>query len=95
MRKYLITGSTGFLGSTIISELQKLNIETRSLGRSTKNDLQSDLSKELKITIYANYNVVIHAAGKAHIVPSSKAEEKEFFDVNFEGKRNSSVKNCV
>lgn len=87
MHRFLITGSTGFLGSVIINELQKLDVEINTLGRNTKNDIQVDLSKGAE-TLDGNYDLVVHAAGKAHIVPRNGAEEKEFFDVNFEGTKN-------
>ena len=33
-------------------------------------------------------NIVIHAAGKAHIVPKTSLEKQSFFDVNFKGTQN-------
>lgn len=31
------------------------------------------------------YDIVLHACGKAHVVPKTEAEKKAFFDVNYQG----------
>lgn len=60
---------------------------THLLGRSIDSDIICDLSKEIpEITIH--YNQVIHCAGKAHSIPNSNLEIKEFFEVNLEGTAN-------
>jgi nucleoside-diphosphate-sugar epimerase len=33
-------------------------------------------------------DIVVHAAGKAHVIPKDRSEEQAFFDVNLEGTKN-------
>ncbi|HZX57401.1 MAG TPA: NAD-dependent epimerase/dehydratase family protein, partial [Mucilaginibacter sp.] len=84
--KVLITGATGFLGNILSVELTSAGYELFTIGRQKGNSLQVDLSKDkIQLPHIDNVSMVIHAAGKAHSVPRTKEEEKEFFDVNFEG----------
>ncbi|ADY53778.1 NAD-dependent epimerase/dehydratase [Pseudopedobacter saltans DSM 12145] len=84
MRKILLTGSSGFLGKSIQSVLHS-NFELITLGRS-KSDILCDISKEIPSLPYAD--LVIHSAGKAHIVPKTEAEKQAFYDVNVKGTEN-------
>lgn len=59
------------------------NIEFITLGR-TNSDIICDLSKNIP-ELPENIKIVIHAAGKAHIVPKTESEAKEFNDINFIG----------
>lgn len=36
-------------------------------------------------TLNESFDVVLHAAGKAHVVPKSGEERKLFFDINYQG----------
>jgi nucleoside-diphosphate-sugar epimerase len=85
MKQILLTGSSGFLGSIILQELTKFNIE--SLGRHPTNHIISDISKQVPVIIHS-YDIVIHAAGKAHSIPKNQQQKKEFFDVNVTGTAN-------
>jgi nucleoside-diphosphate-sugar epimerase len=81
----LITGSTGFLGGKIRNVLQ-YNYSTLGLSRSNTDyniDLQSDIPRFIK-----NFDIVIHTAGKAHLVPKSDKENAAFFGVNVQGTQN-------
>jgi nucleoside-diphosphate-sugar epimerase len=78
----LLTGASGFLGSQIKTTCEK-NHSIQTLGRQKSNDILCDLATE--IPALENTQVVIHAAGKAHVYPRNEAEEKEFFDINVEG----------
>lgn len=80
----LLTGASGFLGKNIYHELGYLGIKT--LGRSTNSDVRCDLTCE--VPSLANFNCIIHAAGKAHIIPKTQEEIKSFYDVNVTGTRN-------
>lgn len=83
MNEFLLTGASGFLGK-VIKEYIVGNVIT--LGRSNEMDVICDLSKEVpKLPVI---NAVIHAAGKAHSVPRTEDEKKQFFDVNVEGTNN-------
>lgn len=46
-----------------------------------------DLSFDKPI-LFETYELVIHAAGKAHVIPKSDAEKTEFYDVNVKGTSN-------
>lgn len=83
--KILLTGASGFLGGQIIEAL-KPEHEIITIGRSASNNIISDLSKE--IPVVPKSDIIIHAAGKAHIIPKTPEEEKDFFQVNEVGTKN-------
>jgi nucleoside-diphosphate-sugar epimerase len=83
----LLTGSSGFLGKVIQTSLTNLKYNVITLGRASSNAIKADLQTGIP-AIGAAIDVVVHAAGKAHIVPRTEAESKEFFQVNFEGTKN-------
>lgn len=80
----LLTGSNGFLGKIIKSELNHNKII--GLSRSGSADIFCDLSKQ--VPIIPAVDVVIHAAGAAHFVPKNKKESDVFFDTNVTGTEN-------
>ncbi|WP_296704958.1 NAD(P)-dependent oxidoreductase [Algoriphagus sp.] len=81
----LLTGASGFLGHEIFDTL-KSEHEVITLGRSDSNNIKSDLSHE--IPNLPKSDIIIHAAGKAHTIPKTPEEEKDFFQVNEEGTKN-------
>jgi nucleoside-diphosphate-sugar epimerase len=83
-KKLLFTGCNGFLGLSFINCLESHFFIT-SLGRSNAN-LQVDLS--ISFPIIDNFDIIIHAAGKAHSTPRNVNEIKDFFDINVIGTRN-------
>ncbi|PSL44905.1 nucleoside-diphosphate-sugar epimerase [Chitinophaga niastensis] len=85
----LITGASGFLGKIIVDYLSQpaLDYCVDTLGRSTSATYNTDLSNDVP-ALEKKYNIIIHAAGKAHVVPTSAAEEAAFFNVNVEGTKN-------
>jgi nucleoside-diphosphate-sugar epimerase len=76
----LITGASGFLGRNIISTLKG---EIYTLGRSKESNIIQDLG--VKIPKLPLVDLVIHSAGKAHSIPKTELEKKEFYDVNVTG----------
>jgi len=85
----LITGASGFLGSIISDSLRNSNYRIKTLGKREENDFSVDLSEEnLNFEINEAFDLVIHAAGKAHSVPKTKIQKQEFFDVNVTGTAN-------
>ncbi|MGI9192877.1 MAG: NAD-dependent epimerase/dehydratase family protein [Chitinophagaceae bacterium] len=83
--KILFTGASGFLGKImwpILGEEHRLI----SIGRAGSNTLQVDLSQQ--VPQIADVDVVIHAAGKAHIYPKTESEKQEFYNVNVQGTEN-------
>ena len=85
--KVLITGSTGFLGKHIIDEFKSIEFKIDTIGRQKKSTIISDLSKSVPLVL-EKYNMVVHVAGKAHVVPKTKQEEQEFYNVNLKGTQN-------
>ena len=83
MEKLLFTGGTGFLGKNTRSILDGM-YEVTTCGISTDDMLKANLAKEVP-TLDQHYNVVLHACGKAHVLPKSEAEKQAFFDVNYQG----------
>jgi nucleoside-diphosphate-sugar epimerase len=81
----LITGANGFLGKSIIKTLEN-NYKLFSLSR-TFGDYKISLDKEVP-EFKQSFDLVIHAAGKAHSVPKTDTERKQFYDVNVIGTRN-------
>jgi Nucleoside-diphosphate-sugar epimerases len=82
----LLTGSSGFLGKIILAELQNQRFDVLTLGRSAENKIKCDLSSSVPVIPLVDQ--VIHVAGKAHVLPSSPRESREFFDVNVRGTKN-------
>lgn len=81
--KVILTGAFGFLGKAISNYFA--NDELIKLGRSA-GDVLVDLTT--KIPALPESELVIHAAGKAHLVPKTEIEKAAFFDVNVNGTAN-------
>lgn len=81
--KVLLTGSSGFLGKTILTDL---SLDIVTLGRNSGVDIICDLAKE--VPKLKPIDLVIHAAGKAHVVPKTELEKKDFHTVNVIGTNN-------
>ncbi|MGZ3766514.1 MAG: NAD-dependent epimerase/dehydratase family protein [Mucilaginibacter sp.] len=85
----LITGATGFLGSILCQQLSSDGFAIIKFGRGLNNDICGDLSgSDIKLNTELNIDYVVHAAGKAHVVPRNEMEAREFYDVNFKGTQN-------
>ena len=81
--KILLTGANGFLGSIVKSKIISLgNVKTLS---RTNADYIFDLSVVENVKFNEEFDLVLHLAGKAHLVPKTSAEKQAFFDVNFNG----------
>lgn len=85
MEKILVTGANGFLGELIFKELSDVNF-LFSLSR-TYGDYKVLLEKEIPV-FNQNFDLVIHAAGKAHSIPRTEEEKKQFYDINVIGSYN-------
>ena len=81
----LLTGGSGFLGKSIQLALSKDN-SIFSLSR-TAGDYKFTLENEIPNFNQA-FDLVIHAAGKAHSIPKTQEEKKQFYDVNVLGTQN-------
>ena len=82
----LFTGASGFLGHNIYPLLkEKYNLET--IGLTLLDNYTINLVSDIpKLNI--KYDVVLHAAGKAHTIPENEQEKQAFFDVNLQGTKN-------
>ena len=83
MRKLLFTGASGFLGYNIRPILEK-SYDVHTIGLTDDDDIKINMAKEVP-PINTHYDVVLHAAGKAHTVPKTEAEKQVFYDVNYLG----------
>ena len=83
MKKLLFTGASGFLGYNIRPILEK-SYDVHTIGLTDDDDIKINMAKEVP-PINTHYDVVLHAAGKAHTVPKSEAEKQVFYDVNYQG----------
>lgn len=82
-QKVLFTGASGFLGYTVLPLLKK-EYQVVTLGITESDDIHSNIAKEVPI-LESEFDYVLHAAGKAHVVPRTEDECQAFFDVNYQG----------
>ena len=83
MKRLLFTGGTGFLGNNILPLLTK-SYEVVTCGISPDDAIKANLAKEAP-KFDQHFDIVLHACGKAHVVPKTEAEKQAFFDVNYQG----------
>ena len=86
MQKLLFTGGTGFLGKNVMPLLQK-EYEVTTCGITPEDMIKANLAKDVPL-LDKHYDIVLHACGKAHVVPKTEEEEKSFYDVNLVGTHN-------
>ena len=86
-QKILVTGGCGFLGKHIKKLLDEKGADVKSLGRGSQNDIICNVTDGDWI-INDHFDIVVHAAGKAHISPQTKSEKGDFFSVNVKGTEN-------
>lgn len=82
----LITGSSGFFGNIIVNIYSNRFANLKLLSRFN-SDYNCDLVKNPPV-LNEKFSFVIHAAGKAHSVPKTEVEKKQFYDVNVVGTQN-------
>jgi nucleoside-diphosphate-sugar epimerase len=83
--KILLTGASGFLGRILFERLIANGHEVNTLSRTAMCDYRIDLATDCEFTINKQYDMVIHAAGKAHMAPKTPEEKKAFYNVNYNG----------
>lgn len=81
--KVIVTGASGFLGNAILQNLAQYDVITVA---RTNAHIIADLAVQMPNLPAAD--LVVHAAGKAHMVPKTEAEKQDFFDVNVIGTQN-------
>lgn len=88
--RVLITGSTGFVGMALVQQLTNL-YDTIALTRIQSNALPKNTQQLVENNIFeanlpSNIDVIIHLAGRAHILNEQTADPlTEFRTVNVEG----------
>ena len=83
MKKLLFTGGTGFLGKNVMPILTQ-KYEVTTCGITPDDMIKANLAKEVP-ALPERYDVVLHACGKAHVVPKTEEEKKAFYEVNYQG----------
>lgn len=83
MEKLLFTGGTGFLGKNAMP-LLKEHYEVTTCGITSDDMIKANLVNDVP-EFPVRFDVVLHACGKAHVVPRTDAEKQAFFDVNYTG----------
>lgn len=83
MKKLLFTGGTGFLGKNVMPLLVQ-QYEVTTCGITPDDMLKANLAKDVP-ELPERYDVVLHACGKAHVLPKTEEEKQAFYDVNYIG----------
>ncbi len=83
MEKLLFTGGTGFLGTNTKPVLDQ-KYEVTTVGITDKDEIKANFAKEVP-ALPCKYDIVLHAAGKAHVYPKTPEEIQSFFDINYQG----------
>lgn len=82
----LFTGASGFLGNNVRSILEK-TYQVVTIGLTSEDNYTVNIAKEIP-ELKEHYEIILHAAGKAHVVPRTEEEKKAFYDVNLQGTKN-------
>lgn len=86
MNSLLFTGASGFLGNSILPKVER-EYEVMTLGHLSVEDLTVNLAKEIP-NLPKRFDIVFHAAGKAHVIPRTPEEIQSFYDINLQGTKN-------
>jgi nucleoside-diphosphate-sugar epimerase len=81
----LLTGANGFLGKIISQQISESN-KIWGLSR-IGSDFDFFLEKDIP-DFYLQFDIVIHAAGKAHSIPKTESDNHQFYNVNVVGTKN-------
>ena len=84
--KLIFTGASGFLGNNIRPLLERM-YDVTTVGLTQQDNYTVNIAQEIPI-LHKSYDIVLHAAGKAHSIPKTDAERQAFFDVNLQGTKN-------
>lgn len=80
----LFTGASGFLGRNTLPKLREVYGSVTTLGLSDGDDISVDLGRTEPV-LPGRYDVVLHAAGLAHVEAGNHEDAQAFFDVNYQG----------
>lgn len=83
--KILLTGASGFLGKAILNKLTDY-CEVVTVGKSQSSQIIFDLvGQSQSPTNLIVSDLIVHAAGKAHLEPQNESDKSEFEKVNVDG----------
>ena len=71
------------MGSNL-KPLLKKQFEVKTLGLADSDDYKVNIAASIP-ELDKSFDVILHAAGKAHVVPKTEEEKKLFFDINYQG----------
>lgn len=83
-KNVLLTGASGFLGKHIYEFLLENYTIVETLGRHNSDNIKFDFQSNTPLNL-KHYNLVVHSAGKAHVVPRNESEAEKFYKINLEG----------
>lgn len=95
-KSILLTGHNGFLGKILLSKfINNIDLDIYTCSRSKQSTYVIDLSINIP-DFDTSFDIVIHAAGKAHFEPITNFDVLSFHHVNVLGTKNllSGLKRC-
>jgi nucleoside-diphosphate-sugar epimerase len=91
-KNILVTGCPGFLGNYIKNYFLNNGYNVFSLGMkeddSSSGHLIADISAGVPLLPDVAFDIIVHAAGKAHVIPKTQEEVDSFYKVNYDGVKN-------
>ncbi len=89
--RILLTGYPGFLSGAVLEYFSARGAVVDTLGLTTverkepAKHIVCNLAEQIPELAGCHYDMVIHAAGKAHVIPRTEQEKQQFFEVNVKG----------
>ena len=74
------------MGNNVRPLLERM-YDVTTVGLLPQDDYTVNMAREIP-ELRERYDIVLHAAGKAHSVPRTEEEKRVFFDVNLQGTKN-------
>ena len=88
MMKYLVTGSTGFIGSRLLGFLKTIECDVRLLARSEVNNYETVICNlgqdRIPKRTLESIDTVFHLAGLAHDMQDPRKVEDLYLSINIE-----------
>ncbi|WP_416678704.1 NAD-dependent epimerase/dehydratase family protein [Candidatus Pseudothioglobus sp. Uisw_016] len=86
MKKYLITGGSGFIGKHLLALLNTYQSEIKVIARKKDHKYKTFIcnlgSEKIPSTAFDSIDTVIHLAGLAHDVKNPLTSSKLYYDIN-------------